>query len=537
MGLQFSQELYTIPLKEIQNTAKPLHKIISGHSLAVLCQPKDAPEAGGSNLGGSPAQTVDRPLNFRIKTEPDTLDPHKTSGTGDPQVVQYQVYESFFREEQDGTVVPALAETYEFNEDGTAITLNLCQDVYFHDGTQMTADDVVFSLERSISTGYNGVYVDAIDSVEKVGDFAVTVNLKYAYTPVVSCLSSLSTAIVPKAYVEAKGDDILAREPVGTGAYQFISWTSGTEVVFKALDKYWKGEAAIKDLTFVVIADNNTSIISLETGDVDIDVNLSTSSIPTIEANPDLAECTGPKASMMLFSFNNQAGIFSDPRMREAVYLCIDRQDIIDACLSGRGEVTYACMLKMLDEYPDDLVASEKNVERAKQLVAEAGYPNGVTIKAVTIDNGTYKNPTVMLQEQLRPSGIELEIELMDRAAWNDRVITNSNYDITCWAIPVTTLDADFAASKFYGPLCNGGGNFANCNLPDLDALIEAGRVTEPGAARNEIYRQFCQTILDNFVVCPIYTSTRETAANAKLQGVATSATSHYFVYDYSWAA
>lgn len=497
--------------------------------------PPDIKTESGSITAEAKAEGTGRPLIFRIKTEPDTLDPHKTSGTGDPQVVQYQVFESLFREEQDGTVVPALADSYEFNNDGTAITLKLRQDVTFHDGTKMTADDVVFSIDRSISTGFNGVYVDAVQSIEKVDDYAVCINLKYSYTPIISCLSSLSTAIVPKAYVEANGDDVLARKPVGTGAYKFVNWTSGTEVVFEAYDRYWRGEAAIKNLTFSVIADNNTSVIALETGEVDIDINLSNSSIQTIEANPDLKEYSGPKASMMLFSFNNQGGIFSDSRMREAVYLCIDRQAIVDSCLAGRGEVTYACMLQMLDEYPDDLTTPERNVERAKQLVAEAGYPDGVTVTAVTIDNNTYKNPTIMLQEQLKGSGINLEIELMDRAAWNDQVITNTKYDITCWAIPVTTLDADFAASKFYGPLCNGGGNFSNCNNPEIDALIEAGRITEPGEKRNEVYRQFCEAILDNFVVCPIYTSTREIAASASLQGVSTSATSHYFVYDYSW--
>lgn len=504
--------------------------------IMLLCACAGGNDSQSQEAGSDTQQAKSRPVNFRIKTEPDTLDPHKTSGTGDPQIVQYQIYESLFREEVDGTVVPALAESYSFNEDGTAITLNLRQDVYFHTGEQMTADDVVFSIERSMSTGFNGVYVGSIDSVEKVSDYVVTIHLKYAYTPVVSCLSSLSTAIVSKKYVEENGEDALARKPVGTGPYVMDSWVSGTELTFHAYDKYWRGLAFVTDLTFKIIADNSTSIISLETGDIDIDVNLSTSDIPTIEKNADLKEYSGPKASLLLFTFDNQNGVFADKRMREAVYLCVDRQAILDTVLNGRGEVTYACMLKMLDEYPDDFQVPEQDIERAKQLVAEAGYPDGVTVKCLTIDNNTYKKPTVMLQEQLAAAGIYLEIELLDRAAWNEQVITNTNYEITCWAIPVTTLDADFAASKFYGENCNGGGNFSNCNLPELDALIEKGRVTEPGEERNEIYRQFCEVLRDNYVVLPLYTSTREVAANAKLQGVATSATSHYFVYDYSWA-
>ena len=209
----------------------------------------------GTSTGEPTSKQIDRPLHFRIKTEADTLDPHKTSGTGDPQTVQYQVYESLFREEVTGEVVPALAESYSFNADNTEMTLQLRKDVTFHDGTPMTADDVVFSLNRSMSTGYNGVYVDAIKAVEKVSDYEVKVILKYAYTPVVSCLSSLSTAIVPKAYVEKNGDDILSRQPMGTGAYQFVSWTSGTEIVFKAYENYWRGKAAMdnQELDFVIL--------------------------------------------------------------------------------------------------------------------------------------------------------------------------------------------------------------------------------------------------------------------------------------------
>ena len=474
-------------------------------------------------------------LRFRLKTEPNTLDPHKTSGTGDPQVIQYQMYESLFREEKDGTIVPALAESYELAEDSTSITLKIRQNVYFHNDAPMTADDVVFSLNRAMETGYNNAYVGAIDNVEKIDDSTVKINLKYSYAPIITCLSTLSTAIVSKDYVEENGDDFLARNPMGTGAYMLEEWISGDRLVFKAYPKYWRGEATIKEASIVFISDNTAAAIALETGDVDVMTNLSTADIPTVKDNPDLQFVTGPAASQLLVTFNNASGIFSDIKMREAVYLCIDRQAIVDVAADGYGEVQTAALDSVLVECPENFEVPAINIERAKQLVSEAGYPNGVTIKMPTIDNGTYSKPATLLKEQLAPSGINIEIELMERAAWDDMVIYNTNYEIAIWALPITALDSDFCASKFYSGNCNGGGNFSNCSNEEIDELILKGRLLPLGEERTANYLKFCEAIRDNYIVCPIYTNMRNNAASAYLGGVYPSATLHMYMYDYYW--
>lgn len=491
-------------------------------------------ETFGSGVEGNVAEEQ-KPLRFRLKTEPNTLDPHKTSGTGDPQVIQYQMYESLFREEKDGTIVPALAESYELAEDSTSITLNLRKDVFFHNDLPMTADDVVFSLNRAMETGYNSAYVGAIDKVEKINDYTVKLSLKYSYAPIITCLSTLSTAIVCKSYVEENGDDILTRNPMGTGPYMLKQWVSGDKLVYEAYPKYWRGEAKIKEASIVFISDNTAAAISLETGDIDVMTNLSTADIPTIQDNPELQFVTGPAASQVLVSFNNASGKFADPRLREAVYLCIDRQEIVDVAADGYGEVQTAALDSVLPECPKNLPVPEKNVERAKELVAEAGYPDGLTVSMPTIDNGTYSKPATLLKEQLAPCGINIEIELMERAAWDDMVIYNTNYEIAIWALPITALDSDFCASKFYSENCGGAGNFSNCNNEEIDKLILQGRLLPLGEERTANYLKFCEAIRDNFVVCPIYTNMRSNAASVHLGGVYPSATLHMYMYDYYW--
>ena len=495
-----------------------------------------AQENGSASSQGEGAAAVKDAVIFRIKAEPSSLDPHKTSGTGEAQIIQYQFYESLFREEKDCTVVNALAESHSFNADKTVLTCKLRQDVYFHNGGQMTADDVVFSLNRSMETGFNGVYVGAIDSVEKVDDFTVNIHLKYAYTPIVTCLSTLNTAIVPKSLVEAD-DDALMRSPVGTGAYRFVEWVAGDRIALDAFGDYWRGEAAIKHGQFKFIAENSTAMIALENGEIDVYANMSLSDIPLVDGNSNLKRSSSHSAALLWFAFNNQKGVFADVRMRKAVSMAVDREAYLYGVDDGYGTVTTACMLECLAEYPAGFEPDPYDIEAAKQLVIDAGYPNGVTVKVPTVDNQGYIKPTVMLQEELAKIGINLEIELMERAAWNERVLSNSDYEVTSWAIVITALDADFVASMFHSANVNGNGNFSQCAIPELDEVILKGRTLEPGEERNAVYREFCELIKEHCVGIPIDTNTREISSNAKLNGLQATPTQHYYFYDWNWAA
>ncbi|MEL7647953.1 MAG: ABC transporter substrate-binding protein [Sedimentibacter sp.] len=473
-------------------------------------------------------------LMYSILSDIVTLDPVK-SNDSTSQYVHYQIFDTLIREEKDGTLVPSLAESWEISEDGKEVVFNLRKNVKFHNGEVMTADDVAFSLNRSIASAFTTKITGAMKSAEVIDENTVKLNMKQAYGAVLGCMSSANVAIVSKKAVEAN-EEGFARNPIGTGPYKFVEWKNGEKIVLESFQDYFRGEAAIKNLTFKVISDSNTAVVALEKGETDIMDTPPKSARQSLIDNKDLEYYEADQACYYLISFNNEKGIFSDKKLREAVNYAMDRESIIIGALEGVGTPVEAAMVPLVDEYPKDFKANEFNVEKAKQLMAEAGYANGFTVKMKTIDSPTYIKPTEMIQAQLAEIGITVEIEVMERGSWMADVLTNNNYEITFWAIPITVMDPDFATySAFHSSMINGGGNFARVNIPQLDTLLEKGRASQSKEERAQIYADVCQIIKDESVIVPLFTGRRCIAANKDLTGVVAIPNLKYYVYDWSW--
>lgn len=495
---------------------------------------------GASGGGSTAVHSYKDTVNFRINADLTTLDPHKTSGTGNERIVQYQCYETLFAIDTfNGAdeLNNRLAESYRYLDEGNLqLEITLRKGVKFHNGEEMTADDVVFSLNRSMSTGYNTVATDIIDKVEKTGDYTVVVTLKYAYSPIIRVLASAATSIVSKSYVE-QNEAAMDRVPCGTGPFVVDEWIAGDSITLHAFPDYWRGEAAVKKAKYVIISDESSYLISLQNGEVDTSNSFGSADVDLVKSDSALGYDNIPTASGgRCILFNCSKGLFSDVRMRQAVAYAVDREAIWAAAYDSTGSILDTQMSKSLPEYPEDFQPLPLDLEKAKQLVVEAGYPNGVTVKMPTIDASNYSKATIVIQEQLAKIGINLEIELMARAAWNERIITNSDFEITYWAIVPDFMDADAILYKFHSSNLNGKGNFFCYSNPALDELLDEGRMTDTGAARDEIYRKALEIMRDDAVVVTVHTSQREVAFNAKLQGMKASPEQKYYLYDYWWA-
>lgn len=490
--------------------------------------------SSGQAASGEPAAKKDS-VNFRLNSEPVSLDPHNTSDTGISQNPQYQIFDSLTRMEQDGTLNMAIAESLTTSPDGLKLTAKIRPGVKFHNGDTVTADDVVFSLNRSMESKYNTVMTSCFDKAVKVDDSTVDILLKYDYAPADKCLACVQMAILPQKAVEADPEGF-ARNPVGTGPYKFVSWSSGDKIVLDAFDDYYRGAPTIKHLTFINIPDHSTALVSLEKGEIDVMINPNMSDRQSIVDNPNLVYHESPAAAYQLFTFNNEKGRFADRRLRQAVSMAIDREAILIGAKEGLGMTVEAAMLPILDEFPQDFKSDPYDPEAARQLVIDAGYPDGLTVKVPTIDAATYIKPTTMLQEMLRPIGINLEIEIMERGAWNQKVLVDTDYELCMWAVPISVLDADFAAyGPFYSGNRGGSGNFSNCNIPRIDELVQEGRITPPGPERNEIYKEFCEVIRDECVIVPFLAVNRELPARANLKGISANPTMRYYFFDAYW--
>lgn len=231
----------------------------------------------------------------------------------------YDIYDTLFREEADGSYVPNLCTEYSFNEDGTELTMKLVEGVKFQNGDVMTVDDVVFSLNTSIASSFTTKFTSSMKEAVKVDDNTVKLVLKYAYAPVIGSLVNATTSIVPKRVYEADPEGF-AQNPVGSGPYMLKEVVKGEKYVFEAFPDYFRGEASIKNMICRVIPDNNAALMALESGELDVmQPNQDYSDRQAIEDNPNLEYYTAPQACTFLIAFNNAKGIFSDKRMREAV--------------------------------------------------------------------------------------------------------------------------------------------------------------------------------------------------------------------------
>lgn len=524
----------------------------AGQKVSEQGKPSDDQQANGSvpttfcgmSGGGSqPVRSAKDSLVFRINAEIATLDPHKTSGTGNERFVQYQFYESLFRVENfEGSPVSevnnALCESYEYVDDAnTVLQIHIRKGIKFHCGEELSADQVVYSLERAKACGYSSVITNFIDHVEKTDDYTLNIHLTQPYGAILRVLGTGQLSIVCQKHCEEEGDEF-GRKPCGTGPYVLDEWIAGDHISFHAFKDYWRGEAAITNGKFVVITDNNASLIAMENGEVDITQTLSGSDLPLIEANPDLALkfsdtlCAGGRC--ILFNTEDPSGVFSDVRMRKAVAYAIDRQAIIDLAYDGIGEPALLTMIETMPEYPTDWEGIPYDPAKAKQLVIDAGYPDGVTVKIPTIDSAIYSKATIALQDQLAEAGITLEIELIERAAWNQKILTEKDYGITYWAIVLDYDDADAALYKFSS---KNSSNYWNLKNEELDELLDKGRTLEIGEERSAIYRRALE-IIDNEEVAVVHVQNppRNVAHNAKLMCVVASPEQKYYFYNWYWA-
>ena len=463
-----------------------------------------------------------------------TLDPTVSTDRRQPC---FQIYDTLVRDDENkaGAVVPALAKSWEISKDGKEVTFSIRENVKFHNGDTLTAEDVAFSINKSIKSPFVQMVASSMSSAEVVDNNTVKVKLKYAYGPILGCFTCQEMSILNKKAYEAdpKG---FGRKPVGTGPYRLKEWIPGDKIVLEAFPDYYRGQAPIKNLIYKIIVDASAALVALENGEVDILVNPDQADRKNIMGNKNLAFYECDANAIQLISFNNSKGIFSNKKLREAVSYAVDKDAIILGAKEGVATRVEIPIIPGYAGYPENIKGNPYDPEKAKQLLAEAGYPDGFKVKMKTIDSEIYTKPTQIIQDQLRKIGIDVEIEIEERAKWMADIVTNSNYDITFWAIVAVVNDADFCVyTQFNSKNTGGNGNFAECKIPELDVLLEQGRASQNAAERKQIYGEVCNIIKNESVIVPLLMGKRQLATNKDLKGVKINPAMKYYAYDWSW--
>ena len=358
--------------------------------------------------------------------EPPHLDPTAGAAAAIDEVVYANVFEGLTRIDQNGGVQPALAASWTISEDGLVYDFTLRSAVKFHDGTDFEATDVVFALERVLaedSTNAQKRLYTAIDRVEAIGASQVRLTLSRPEGSLLFNLGWGDAVIVAPESAEANKS-----APVGTGPYRFSRWVQGDRVELVANDD----RAPLSQVTFKFIADASAQMAALLAGDIDAFPNFGApESLKQFEADARFEVVIGNTEGETILSTNNTRTPFDDVRVRRAIAYAINRQEFIDGAYFGYGKAIGSHFAPHHPAYVDLTGLYAHDVDRAKALLAEAGFPNGfkATLK---LPPPTYaRRGGEVVAAQLARVGIEVEIIPVEWAQWLEQVFRGDDFDLT----------------------------------------------------------------------------------------------------------
>ena len=336
-------------------------------------------------------------------------------------------------------IVPSLAESWDISDDGLEYTFHLRQGVKFHNGNDFTAEDVAYTFHRMLTVegGVNTEFIDQIkgadellagetdtlEGVEVVDDYTIKVTLKEPFAGFLASISSPGVSIYDSEATEAAGDQF-GMDPavtVGTGPFEFASWSFNNQLVLTRNEDYWKGASELPGVVIKIIPDTETQSMMFESGELDIlDLDYAADSVDRFtETYPDQI-VQGPRVGIVYFTMNFNKEPFQDVRVRKAVQMSIDRQAILDALYGGRGQVEQGIFPHGLIGFNPDQEEIKYDPEAAKALLAEAGYADGFDME-IAADSSASDTMTMALEivsDQLAEVGIRAEIKNYDESTW-----------------------------------------------------------------------------------------------------------------------
>lgn len=415
-----------------------------------------------------------------------------------------------------GELIPQIAESWE-QLDELTYRFHIRKGMKFHNGEDLKADDVKFSLERAINSSAVSYLVDFIDSVTIEDEYTVTIKTQSPYAPALRNLAVPYAAIVPKDYVEAN-PDILKTQPVGSGPYKFVSWSQNDNIKLEAFEDYYAGAPKTKNVIMKIIPEAAQRTIALETGEIDVAYDLTTSDANRVKNEKGLELLEVPSLSCYYISFNMNKTPFDNKLVRQAISYAIDRQLLIDTVNGGSGEAANALVAPAVFGYynPGEL---EYNPEKAKELLKEAGYPNGFTCTLWVNNNQSRVEICQAIQAMLMEVGITCKVEVLEFGAFISKT-TAGEHDMAYFGWVTSTKDADYTYySLEHSSQQGAAGNRTFSNDATIDALVEKGRASTDSAERQEVYKELAIYLKDFMNNAPLIYTSLNAGINSKVQG------------------
>lgn len=447
-------------------------------------------------------------LHWYLPDDPPDLDPHMQT-TSSLQWICGLAYNGILRfdvapghgpeSEEAATPVPDLAESYEVSDDGLTYTFTIRTGVKFHDGTDLTTEDVAFSLDRirSDSPEFQRAYAFVpVDTVEATDDTTVTVTMMEPYAAFINQLAVAYTRVAPKHVIEENGD--MKQVMVGTGPFKMDSYQRGQKFVFLRNDEYWEeGIPKVDQIDIVIMPENATQLAAFTAGQLDIYTPPNYAQIDALKGtNPDTIVHEWPAFGLAGMGCNTSVEPFNDVRVRQALFLALDPQQIIDVVMTGHGvkqRAVPAAFTGWVVPYEELPLGEGRDVERAKELLTEAGFPDGFDVKCKTVYRYTQEEATVAA-EQFKDIGVNMEIVDVEYGAFLEARNTG-DFDLIAFSLSPFGDIEDFTTALYGTEASRNYGGWGNA---ELDELLEQGRHELDIPKRKEIFAEVQRILAEN---------------------------------------
>ncbi|CRK83099.1 ABC transporter substrate-binding protein [Neobacillus massiliamazoniensis] len=458
--------------------------------------------AGCSNQTASDTKDTKSTKDTLIIGVPDApvyMDPQIQASVATYRVTT-QIFDRLVALDNNMKIVPALAESWEV-ENPTTTLFHLRKGVKFHNGEEMKAEDVKFSLERAIKNeGVNYNYL-IIKDIIIVDDYTIKIVTKQPFNALLYRLTLDAASIVSKK--AATNDKDFNAHPVGTGPYKFVSWDLGGDVVLEANPDYYRGAPKVKKLIFKHIPEAINRSISLETGEIDLAYDLATTDLKKVKSNKNLKLEETTSTTEYYLGFNTQKPILDDVRVRKAIAYALKPQDIIDIVFNGIATPARNTMLAPnLFGYTPETVKYDYNLDKAKSLLAEAGHPNGFKTTLWVPDTQILKSAAEVVQGQLSKIGIDVQVKMMQSGAFYSST-GKGEHDM--FFMTKTSIDPDSMLRAIYHSEAFGlSGNRSFWATKEVDAKLDRASVTTDSNEAKQLYAEVQKTVADQLPVIPI---------------------------------
>lgn len=452
-------------------------------------------------LAAGPALAAKDRFVVDLVNEPSSLDP-QVQWNPDSYYVYRNIFDNLVTRDDKGAIIPQVATAWKQVSD-TEIEFDLRSDIAFHDGSKLTADDVVYSVKRITDPKFASPQLGQFDKITDAVALSPTKVKLVTAGPYPALLAQLvKLSIVPKAIVEAVGKDAFNLKPVGSGPYKFESWQRGVNVQLTRNDAYWGTKAPFPTVIFRAVPDAATRLANLQAGASDLVVTLDADQAGQLKVSPKAQALIGLTERVAYVRLNTTKPPFDNPKLRLAAAYAIDKQAMIDGLLGGYDKQVPELLTPAIFGWVDGIKAPEHDLAKAKALIAEAGPAAKAEIDLSTAP--VFDQRIVQaIQQMLVDAGFNVKIAMSDMATYLKRAQagpeTTSLLSFGRWSC--ACQDADGVLF----PLLHKSSGWSAYRNPKMDALLEEARATLDTNKRLAAYKQVHEIVAADVPVVPLY--------------------------------